>query len=462
MARGGGLRRQHVGVMLLILGVCLLPFVPRPASTKLGSEDDGQHLAGLPRLHHRLADDLRSLLVRTSPPPSPPPFPPQAPPPSPPLSPPPRPPPSSPPPLPPPPPRPPTPPPPSPSPPPQRPPPPQPTTAATPLASSDSSSRAVAASTRPGVHVMCTSNGSPYLNWQTRIMHYSYQKVAAGTQMKWFTRVLHRQTDDELMAELHTYRVDPLDPSCDIWCAYPVASRPQAILDWLQSDDVKSDWILTIETDYIFVAPVSIRAGTTRPLGFPYGYIVPSAKEVVAVMQHYYPTGDFQKIPGTGNAPVLARHEDLMKIVPIWTNMTASIEANKHEADVLGWVREMYAYSVAAVMAGVEHDLPLVGHHSLMVQPPADSELHEAPLMHYTWGSVVKDEQGNKIWEFDKRQYLSGPPPGKIPEPPEKAAPLVKLLIKEINDAIEHLPPAPPVVPAKGPFKVHKSKQPKP
>lgn len=30
-----------------------------------------------------------------------------------------------------------------------------------------------------GIHTMCTSNGSPYLNWQTRIMYKTYQKARA-------------------------------------------------------------------------------------------------------------------------------------------------------------------------------------------------------------------------------------------------------------------------------------------
>ena len=49
------------------------------------------------------------------------------------------------------------------------------------------------------------------------------------------------------------YRVDPLDPSCDEWCAYPVASRPWAIQQWLESDDPKAEWVLMIETDYLFL-----------------------------------------------------------------------------------------------------------------------------------------------------------------------------------------------------------------
>ena len=47
------------------------------------------------------------------------------------------------------------------------------------LADSNEGTRqlAIKASGR-GIHVILTSNGSPYMNWQTRIMYHSYQKVS--------------------------------------------------------------------------------------------------------------------------------------------------------------------------------------------------------------------------------------------------------------------------------------------
>jgi len=40
------------------------------------------------------------------------------------------------------------------------------------------------------IHVMATSNGSPYLNWQTRIMYKTFELTQAngGQHMKYFTR----------------------------------------------------------------------------------------------------------------------------------------------------------------------------------------------------------------------------------------------------------------------------------
>jgi hypothetical protein len=52
------------------------------------------------------------------------------------------------------------------------------------------------------VHTLCTSNGSPYTNFQNRIMYATYkivQKQPGGEIMAAFTRILHRTVEDELM-----------------------------------------------------------------------------------------------------------------------------------------------------------------------------------------------------------------------------------------------------------------------
>jgi hydroxyproline O-arabinosyltransferase len=44
-----------------------------------------------------------------------------------------------------------------------------------------------------------------------------------------------------------------------------------------------------------------------------------------------------------------------------------------------------------------------------MVQPPADAELGQAALCHYTWGAIFKDtlQQDKEVWKFDKRFYTA-------------------------------------------------------
>jgi hypothetical protein len=55
----------------------------------------------------------------------------------------------------------------------------------------DAADAVAAASVTPTIHVVFTSNGSPYLNWQTRIMYATFKEVQAtkeGKHMKYFTR----------------------------------------------------------------------------------------------------------------------------------------------------------------------------------------------------------------------------------------------------------------------------------
>ncbi|CAI5510231.1 unnamed protein product, partial [Closterium sp. Naga37s-1] len=292
------------------------------------------------------------------------------------------------------------------------------------------------------IHVMLTSNGSPYMNWQSRIMYYTYLQVAGqpGSEMKHFTRVLHRSTDDALMDVMPTVRVKPLDPTCDTWCEYPVASRPYAIQQWLESGDVKGEWIFMIETDYIFVKPVSIPPAG-RALGFPFDYIAPQDPNLLPFMRRYYPEPyRIEDVPRTGNAPTIMRYDDMMRVVPIWVNVTAGIEGNAESKERFGWVREMYAFSISVALAGVKIDLPPMPH-AIMSQPPADKVVGDAALLHYTWGSQIKDWSGNVVWEFDKRKFTDRGLPDPVPEPPEgKASESQKVLVSKVNEAINHLP----------------------
>jgi hypothetical protein len=102
----------------------------------------------------------------------------------------------------------------------------------------------VAAPPAPSVHVVLTSNGNSYMNWQTRVMYATYLAVAAGDPggvlaRGAFTRVLHRSTDDELMAEVPTLRFTPAHVNCDVYCSFPVADRAPALVQWSRTDDAK-------------------------------------------------------------------------------------------------------------------------------------------------------------------------------------------------------------------------------
>ena len=73
-----------------------------------------------------------------------------------------------------------------------------------------------------------------------------------------FTRILHRTTNDELMDEIPTFRADPVQPECDVWCEYPVSDRANAVRQFLDAARqntslLQADWIYMIESEYVII-----------------------------------------------------------------------------------------------------------------------------------------------------------------------------------------------------------------
>ena len=54
---------------------------------------------------------------------------------------------------------------------------------------------------------------------------------------------------------------------------------------------------------------------------------------------------------------MIITHADLTKLAPFWEEYTEHIETHADAKERLGWVREMYAYSIAAAATGIEHDV---------------------------------------------------------------------------------------------------------
>ena len=315
---------------------------------------------------------------------------------------------------------------------------------------------------RPHIHVLATSNGSPYLNWQTRIMYRTFldvvvteNKNGGGGDLKYFTRLLHRRTDDELMKEVPTVRVDSLHPSCDKWCEFPVHDRPDAIKKWLQSKDskrggAKNKFVLMIETDYVFKKPMRIPSPLLdyhrsflrqnpqeyeqKPsaIAFHFNYINPHYPTLPPVMERLMSTlkdprkiVDTKKILASGPAPTLIHLDSLNRLIDDYIVITEEIEKDEDAKKKLGWVREMYAYSIAAATSDVKHIVEEPRQTMLISQPPADDDLYEASMYHYTWGARYVRGRDTKsiVWDWDKRPYID---------------------VKHVREPKKHMPPMPP------------------
>ena len=167
------------------------------------------------------------------------------------------------------------------------------------------------------IHVLMTSGGSAYQNYQTRI-HYATFLLAqwkpGGGAMVAFTRILHRTVPDALMDEVPTFHAVPLQPECDRWCEYPVSDRPNAVRQFFDAAAttapalIRAPWILMTEADYVWLKPVAAPAAedpTARSIGFPFSYIDPLYPTVQPIMRRYFPESAraLTDIPATGPAP---------------------------------------------------------------------------------------------------------------------------------------------------------------
>jgi hypothetical protein len=207
-----------------------------------------------------------------------------------------------------------------------------------------------------------------------------------------FTRILHRTDRDKdvLADEIDTFRADPLQPKCDDWCDYPVSDRANAMAQFLRASHkktnmIKGHWLYMIESDYVFMKPLEIPSSggaESQAWGFPFSYIVPS--KYPQHMRTLNPDINPDEISGTGPAPLLMTVDLWEKVTPDWETMTAKIEGNDDIKKALGWVREMYAFSMALSMNKVKVDLTPAPANRFIAQLPIDHGLGKAHAFHYT------------------------------------------------------------------------------
>ncbi len=74
-----------------------------------------------------------------------------------------------------------------------------------------------------------------------------------------------------------------------------------------------------IETDYVWMRPLQAPPAedpASRPMAYPFNYIVPTAPPLEGVMRKMYPAelGPLSGIHGSGPAPVMMRFDEWMEV----------------------------------------------------------------------------------------------------------------------------------------------------
>lgn len=81
----------------------------------------------------------------------------------------------------------------------------------------------------------------------------------------------------------------------------------------------QAPWLLMIETDYVWMKPLQAPPAenpSSRPMAYPFNYIVPSAPALEGVMRKMYPAelGPLSNVHGTGPAPVMMHFDEWLEV----------------------------------------------------------------------------------------------------------------------------------------------------
>lgn len=267
-----------------------------------------------------------------------------------------------------------------------------------------------------GMYIDACSLTIPCADYQMRIAYASYRMILelpGGERHTAFTRILHRtdRDKDPLAEEIPTFRADPLQPECDDWCEYPVSDRANAVKQFWKygqkAEILKEDWFYAIESDYVFMKPLELPSGKdakSKAYGFSFYYINPAMHP--EEMKVLYPGGDPSKVAGTGPAPILMTLENWLKVTEEWERLAALIESKDKIKQRLGWVREMYGFSVALAIKGIEVELDGTDKNRFISELPHFNGLGNAHAYHYTLATIFKTIDGKDVWGYDKRFHV--------------------------------------------------------
>ena len=211
------------------------------------------------------------------------------------------------------------------------------------------------------ITTVVSTNGSEYLAWQIELLVYSHRQVGQPGPLVVLTDTVQVDGDD-----------------------YTPYNKPYALMRWLEREEPECETVLVLDPDMVFVRPLVREIERGKPLAHSSLYSV-GADLADVFRRHTRKPEALQPMA----VPMLVHREDLRRLAPLWFEYTKRLRADAGIRQLIGWVCEMWACSVAALRLGLEFDL------EQNTEVPPFSDRVELSLIHYAW----------TIGEFDKRSY---------------------------------------------------------
>jgi len=326
---------------------------------------------------------------------------------------------------------------------------------------------------RKAYHTILTATAQVYQQWQCRVMYFHWKKQrdndpkGACTELTGFTRLVASAggRPDGLEGEVPSYFVkEYTGQEAAKFHGYRVVNRPYSVVQFLTTQawrDIAEDYVYIAETDHVLMHPLPNKATRGSPMAYRFQYMGPNPAHA-RVIETVWPAGGKQgytQVQPIGPSPVVIHKADLELVAEPWNTMSVKLKTNAEADRLLGWVIEMWGYSVAAASVGLRHQVFA----DFQVEPGGNSGGHQLEnfdskywVFHYTYQfEYMLDGTPCRPWtigEFslDKRHFTDQYPTPPLPQPPAKANVAAFWLLDAFNEAMAAIPnwprrqPAPP------------------
>ncbi|CAA6668032.1 unnamed protein product [Spirodela intermedia] len=274
----------------------------------------------------------------------------------------------------------------------------------------------------PKIHTVFSTECSPYFDWQTVGLMYSYR---LSGQPGGITRLLSC-TDEQLksykghdLAPTHYVPSMSLHPLTGDW--YPAINKPAAVLHWLNHAKIDAEFIVILDADMILrgtITPWEFNAERGRPVSTPYEYLIGCDNELARLHTRHPEACD--KVGGV----IIMHIDDLRKFALLWLHKTEEVRADKEHyktnfsGDIYssGWISEMYGYSFGAAELKLRHRV----NPNILIYP---GYIPQPGVKYRVFHYGLTFQIGS--WSFDKANWRETDVVNtcwaKFPEPPNPA-----------------------------------------
>ncbi|KAK9863378.1 hypothetical protein WJX84_005251 [Apatococcus fuscideae] len=267
------------------------------------------------------------------------------------------------------------------------------------------------------VHTVITTECGGYFSWQTLGLVYSHRKAGQPGPLTRLLSCTEEQLKDQKDMDTVATHVAPsltIDSKMnDVYSAY---NKPGAVLHWLETTDVKEDYILVIDADMIMrepFIPEDVGVGPGWGLSAYFSYLKGVSNELAMKYVSWVPPRNDTYAGPVGRRGdmvggfCLMYKEDMKRVAPLWLKYSRAVRHDPDAWNLTGdaftknpgdkpWISEMYGYSYGTAAADVWHKVIQSAH-----MYPGYFTTETPKVLHY---GLLWDVP-NTEWKFDKHWH---------------------------------------------------------